>query len=268
MSMDTMNNNPNDSDKDDEQFEHMLKLLHRRALLNEDFQQQVVQDLRSLSPEAQAALHEPHQAFVRDESLSNAARERLLALLPAAAQTAQPVNESTKLSLWQRGWQALLGHGERGRLIPSLMIAGVVGVVCVPLLITYIDPTPSETVRGGGSTDVVQPDQPMAVDEYGLTDQIREEQPQQWLNVIAQLLEQGKINAAQQQWTEFALQHADHAALLGAPQHAPTATDVREHPQQWLDALVRQLRQGDLALFKQEFSEFVLANPNYRPVTP
>ena len=71
---------------DDDAFEQELAKLYRAALLDEQFQQQVQQDLQTLPASAQAELQPAEQVFVQEEKLSAAAKARMLEMIPPCRQ--------------------------------------------------------------------------------------------------------------------------------------------------------------------------------------
>lgn len=262
------------SDMDDPTFDQALQGLFRQALRDETFQRQVAQDLRTLPPDAQANLTAQHQAFVQDESLSTATRERMLAQLPPCdcPHAAQPSASPTPKvrTTWAERLTAWLNNSSfNAGFLPFVMIAGIVGIVCIPLILLEPE-TPTDVVRGGGntaSTTALTPSN--TLDANGLNDAIRAQQPQQWLQVIAQLVERGNITSALSEWREFNFRHGE---LVTATQQGGNAVPplrstpaMRQQPQQWLAAMAQWIRAGDLATFNAEFEQFRLQYPNYRP---
>lgn len=262
------------SDMDDPAFDQALQNLFRQALRDEAFQRQVAQDLRTLPPDAQVSLTAQHQAFVQDESLSAVTRERMLAHLPScdctsAAQSTVSPTLKPRTTWVERLTTWLNNSSFNAGFLPFVMIAGIVSIVCIPLILLTPE-TPTDVVRGGGNTASTTPLTPTnTLDANGLNDSIRAQQPQQWLQVIAQLVERGNISSALSEWREFNFRHGEWltATRQGGNAIPPLRSTpaLREQPQQWLAAMAQWIREGDLATFNAEFEQFRLQYPNYRP---
>ncbi|MEN9501340.1 MAG: hypothetical protein RI964_625 [Pseudomonadota bacterium] len=250
---------------DDPLFDVELQGLFRQALQHESFQQQVAHDLCTLSAAGQAGLTAQHQTFVQEENLSAAVKERLLDSLPCDCAASPVAAASSATTSWlSRLLQSASGSTKLGvGLMPFLVIAGVVGVVCVPLVLMIPAPPP-DVVRGGAETN--QPlssgDNPsVQPNANGLTPAIRERQPQQWLAVIAHLLEQGNVTVALDEWRHFSFMHPTLMPASGGK--AVSTPALRQQPQQWLAAMAAQVRTGDLQTFNAEFVQFRAEYPTY-----
>lgn len=195
---------------DDDAFEQELAKLYRAALLDEQFQQQVQQDLQTLPASAQAELQPAQQVFVQEEKLSAAAKARMLDMIPPCRQQ-QPA--PTKTQPW---WRKLLTANWGSSLlpgpvfsIPAALMAGALFGVLLPTLLSGLN-QPEYVTRGGGTGKgvVTQPDE-QAGAQNGITDAIRQN-PQQWLEAIAELLRQGKVAQARAELQAFELQHPNY----------------------------------------------------------
>lgn len=204
-----MNDDVSHQDEDDKDFDRKLSDLYRAALLDEHFQQQVSKDLQTLSAEARASLNTTEQAFVDDQSLSEAARARLLDTMAKRGKAPAKDDLTQGKPSW---WQKLLGGGKWGNPllpgpvlgIPAAMMAGVlVGLLLPTLWVNLTEPT--HQTRGGGSGPVeVQQTAPSPADN--IPDAVRRD-PQQWLNAIAELVRQGKVTEARAQLDAFDIEH-------------------------------------------------------------
>lgn len=195
---------------DDDAFEQELAKLYRAALLDEQFQQQVQQDLQTLPASAQAELQPAEQVFVREETLSAAAKVRMLEMIPPCSQR-QPA-----LAKPQPWWRKLLTANWASSLlpgpifsIPAALMAGALFGVLLPTLLSGLN-QPEYVTRGGevDKSAVIQPDA-QAGAQNGITDAIRQH-PQQWLEAIAELLRQGKVAQARAELQVFELQHPNY----------------------------------------------------------
>lgn len=179
----------------DEAFDQELARLYKAALLDEDFQHQVASDLRTLPEAAQAELHEPEQAFVRDETLSAAVKERLREIIPPCRQ--QPARQ---IPWWRRlladNWSSALLPGPLIS-IPAALMTGILFGVLLPMLLAPQN-HPQEAEMRGASTHTS--------DTF---EQARQD-PQQWLEAIAVLLHQGKVEQAREELQAFALQYPNY----------------------------------------------------------
>lgn len=195
---------------DDDNFEQELAKLYRAALLDEKFQQQVRQDLQTLPASVQAELQPAEQVFVQEESLSAAAKARLLDMIPPCRQQ-QPA--PVKPQPW---WRKLLTANWASSLlpgpvfsIPAALMAGVLFGVLLPTLLSDLN-QPEYVTRGGDidKSTVTRPEAQAGV-QNGITDAIRQN-PQQWLEAIAGLLRQGKVAQARAELQAFELQYPNY----------------------------------------------------------
>lgn len=195
---------------DDDAFEQELAKLYRAALLDEQFQQQVQQDLQTLPASAQAELQPAEQVFVQEEKLSAAAKARMLDMIPPCRpQQAVPAKP-------QPWWRKLLAADWASSLlpgpvfsIPAALMAGVLFGVLLPTLLSSLHQP--EYVTRGGEVDkgaVTRPDAQVGA-QNGITDAVRQH-PQQWLEAIAELLRQGKVAQARAELQAFELQHPNY----------------------------------------------------------
>lgn len=135
MQHDTPAEQPDDDD-DATRIDPRLKALYQAALLDEDFQQQVSANLKQL-PDTDSALTST-SAFVQDETLSPAMRERLQALTDAWSESSV-TPRAPKMSWWQRWWRpegwTLLALPAPGFSLPVTLMAGMAfGMLLMPLL--------------------------------------------------------------------------------------------------------------------------------------
>lgn len=204
--MNTDNQRPQD---DDAAFDQELAKLYRAALLDEAFQQQVKQDLQALSADAQAELQPAQQVFVQEEKLSVAAKARMLDMIPPCRQQ-QPA--PTKTQPWWR--QLLTGNWGSSLLpgpvfsIPAALMAGALFGVLLPTLLSSLN-QPEYVTRGEMGEGTVTRPEAQAGAQNGITDAIRQN-PQQWLEAIAELLRQGKVAQARAELQRFELQHPNY----------------------------------------------------------
>ncbi|OQX00291.1 MAG: hypothetical protein BWK73_48885 [Thiothrix lacustris] len=206
----TTENSPPQHD-DDAAFDQELTRLYRAALRDEPFQQQVSQDLQTLPVTAQAALKPAEQAFVREETLSAAAQTRLLDMIPPCKQS-QPAR--TKPQPW---WRKLLASDWGSALlprpafsIPAALMTGMLFGVLLPTFLAHLT-QPEYVTRGGDAdkpTQITRPE-PQLGAQNGITDAIRQN-PQQWLEAIAELLRQGKMAQARAELQAFELQYPNY----------------------------------------------------------
>ena len=194
----------------DDTFDQELTSLYRAALLDEDFQQQVRQDLQTLPDAALADLKAVEQVFVQDESLSAAMKARLLDMVPPCSKRqSAPVKP-------QPWWRKLLSADWASSLlprpvfsIPAALMAGMLFGVLLPTLLSSLNQP--DYVTRGGETDkgaVTRPHVRVGA-QNGITDATRQN-PQQWLEAIAELLRQGKVAQARAELQAFELQHPNY----------------------------------------------------------
>lgn len=188
MSTDTPN-----GQNDDQAFEQELRALYRAALLDEDFQQQLASDLRSLPAGEQAGLQAAEQTLLRDATLSETARVRLLDTLP-------PCQAQPAISSQQAWWQRWLPRP--WLLLPATLLAGVLLGGLLPSL--WLPPASDDLTRGHSL-----PVAPVAPANTPVDASIRQN-PQQWLLVIADLLRQGKVAQARQELQAFGLLYPNY----------------------------------------------------------
>ncbi|MEB4589451.1 hypothetical protein VSS37_00525 [Candidatus Thiothrix sp. Deng01] len=196
--------------EDDDAFGQELAKLYRTALLDEQFQQQVRQDLQALPTNVQADLLPAEQVFVQEETLSAAAKARMLDMVPPCR---QPQAAPVKPQSW---WRKLLAADWASSLlpgpafsIPAALMAGVLFGVLLPTLLPSLQQP--EYVTRGGQVDkgiVTHPDT-QAGEQNGITDEVRQN-PQQWLAAIAELLRQGKVAQARAELQAFELQYPNY----------------------------------------------------------
>lgn len=196
---------------DGDAFEQELAKLYRAALLDEQFQQQVQQDLQTLPASAQAELQPAEQVFVQEETLSAAAKARMLDMIPPCRQPTAAA-PSKPLPWWRKlltaNWGSSLLPGPVFS-IPAALMAGALFGVLLPTLLSGLN-QPEYVTRGGEAEKgvVTQPDE-QAGAQNGITDAIRLN-PQQWLEAIAELLRQGKVAQARAELQAFELQHPNY----------------------------------------------------------
>ena len=136
-----MQPNTPDEQPDDEaaHVDPRLKALYQAALLDEDFQQGVSAVMKQLpETEASAAAADSVSAFVHDETLSPALRERLMALMQETPDTASPC-DTVKVSWWRQWWRpegwALLALPAPGFSLALTLVLGMgLGMLLMPLL--------------------------------------------------------------------------------------------------------------------------------------
>ncbi len=202
--MSTTNSSP--FPPDDKAFDLELRALYRAALLDENFQQQVADSLCSLPQEVQQSLSESEQALLQNASLSQESRAKLLGI--------KPVCQSSP-SLAER-----FAAGLRHWLLPPVLALPatlVMGLLLGLLLPVLLQPAPQEdTLRGHpvpGSAAVVSGNESgesgKQAEQGKITDAVRQ-QPQQWLVLIAELLQQGKVAQAREELQAFELLYPDY----------------------------------------------------------
>lgn len=198
---------PEEADDDDKVFERELRRLYRSALCDEAFQQQLVKDFTLLSEAGKALLHPPERAFVQHETLSPAAKARLLEMLPAC------VPAPTKPMTWlQRlGLSKAAKHktGVPTWSVPAALMAGLMLGVMLPSIMAGLV-TREAVMRGEAlpSTDLPANSAPI---EMTFSPEIKQN-PALWLNGIAELVRQGKVNAAVAELDEFKLRYPNYRA--------------------------------------------------------
>ena len=77
-----MNNVDSSLPEADKAFDQELKALYKASLLDENFQQQVAENLSSLSMDAQSRLRESEQVMLHDESLTTERKAKILDATP------------------------------------------------------------------------------------------------------------------------------------------------------------------------------------------
>lgn len=176
--------------EDESAFEQELRALYRAALLDETFQNQVVDSFHLLPAESQRMLHPREQALVQDIRLTNTTRAKLLDVMPlcqpASALACKPA----------KGWQRWLLP--QWIMLPATLMAGLLLGSILPRFLLL--PTLNNDLTRGQSQ--VSPSVPPASTPATGTMQ---QNPQQWLLNIAELLRQGKVAQARQELQAFEL---------------------------------------------------------------
>lgn len=195
-----MNNDNASRPEDDKAFDQELKALYKASLLDENFQQQVAENLRSLPTDIQSRLRTSEQAMLDEVSLTTERQAKLLAATPACQRSESLIK---RLAAGLRQWLV-----PPALALPTTLVAGVLLGLFVPALLQT--QLPDDTFRGDpapGSGEVVSGSESAKPGE--ITDAVRQ-QPQQWLVLITELLRQGKIAQAREELQAFELLHPDY----------------------------------------------------------
>lgn len=202
-----------DLQDDDKAFDRQLHQWYRQALLTEAFQQQVAEDLQQLPQEGKSALGAKHQAFIDPPTLSTQSYQRLLDLMPDCGAVTKPAKAPPQ-SWWQRlfsrRWNESRLPGP-GLSLPLTLVAGIVLGVALPSLLTLLHPQPV-TWRGTNT----QVSETPSTASITLSPAIKQN-PAQWLNAIADLLKQGRVEQATTELDEFRLRYPNYQPSSSPP---------------------------------------------------
>jgi hypothetical protein len=204
-----MNGDTPDQDEEDKDFEQALSSLYRAALLDEDFQQQVGNDLHTLPEAARANLKPKEQAFVDGYTLSAEVRAKLQdrTAVTRAGERVRPVTIP-----W---WKKLRGSGGwKHSFLPgpafSIPVALTLGLMLGVLLPTLLSSMTAPAFNGRGAVGQMNV-QPLAGQAPGseLSDEERKNR-QLRLDAIAELFRQGKVTEGEVEVQAFKRDYPDY----------------------------------------------------------
>lgn len=194
-----MNTENTDNNPEDKEFDELLTDLYHISLFDEDFQQQVIQDIKQLPTENRALLNTRTQAFIEDKEppaeLVNAVLADIATNNEAQPQSSQQHKKNILQKLFNRKKRSFSWLSPTVTVPTSLAFGILFGVILAPLLNT--NEIRHVATRGGASQKAE------STKEIDASTQAIIKEQNNRLEEISSLILDREIEEAEQQLKQF-----------------------------------------------------------------